>query len=290
MFLCYTFCAMRLFILTLVVTIFTQVGAQEATPHTAPSTAPERGSSISKLHTQQKASQAEATDPGTSPVSFANKCADCYSVEKPQTQTETEKAKAASLDDLTRRYMWATIIGVIGAWVGLGILIVQTIISRHTAQRQLRAYVFTNTSDILEGTIIDPPRIDKTNFPFVHVTIKNSGQTPAYDVISWLQIDVTVQTEERTLVVSTPIQRGSTINLGPGGTFTKFLWFHRPVTAPEISEIASGVRGVYAYGRIEYIDAFKVRRFTNFRLKYTGVFPPPPNSIFNFCESGNDAN
>ena len=71
---------------------------------------------------------------------------------------------------------------------------------------------------------------------------------------------------------------------------TKNLWFDRPLTATEIADIVAGGRGIYAYGRIEYTDAFERRRFTNFRLRYNGRFPPLANSIFNFCESGNNAN
>jgi hypothetical protein len=183
-----------------------------------------------------------------------------------------------------------TIIGVIGAWAGIVVLITQTIAAKNTAQRQLRAYLFLQTTDILEGSMLTPPSPARTNFPFVHASIKNSGQTPAYEIISWLQIAITGPSNENTLVLPLPMQRVSANNLGPASMFTKGLWFDRPLTAPEIADIATGARAIYAYGRIEYTDAFAVRRFTNFRLKYNGPFPPLPNSVFNFCESGNDLN
>jgi len=161
---------------------------------------------------------------------------------------------------------------------------------RESSERQLRAYVFPETVDILEGMMLQPPLLQKQNVPWVHMTIKNSGQTPAYDVVSWLQIAVVALEQENTLVFPTPMQQVSANNLGPGSMMTKGLWFDRPITAPEVQEIQSVQKGIYAYGRIEYRDAFGTNHFTNFRLRYNGKFPPLPNSIFNFCEGGNDAN
>ena len=77
--------------------------------------------------------------------------------------------------------------------------------------------------------------------------------------------------------------------LSAGGTFNKSLWFDRPLTPTEIADIANGVRAIYLYGRIEYQDAFKKRRFTNFRHHYMGQFPPLPDAIVNFSDEGNDA-
>jgi hypothetical protein len=221
----------------LLVTVFVQIGTQEVPPNTPPPAASEHGG-VRKLNTHHEADKPHTTNPTSAPVASINHCVPCSPVEKPQAQSEADKAKAASLDRLTRRYMWATMFGVIGAWVGLIILITQTLISRYTAQRQLRAYVFTETADILEGSMFTPPLPARTNFPWVHMTIKNSGQTPAYDIISWLQIAITMPANEGTLVVIPPIQRVSANNLGPGGTFAKNLWHDRPVTAPEIADIA----------------------------------------------------
>src|ERR1019366_7341629 len=78
--------------------------------------------------------------------------------------------------------------------------------------------------------------------------------------------------------------------LGPNCTFNKWLWYDRPLAANEIADMATGVRAVYVYGRIQYRDALEKVRFTNFRLHYVGQFPPPQSAIFNFSEKGNDAN
>jgi hypothetical protein len=56
----------------------------------------------------------------------------------------------------------------------------------------------------------------------------------------------------------------------------------------EISEIRSFKKAIYVHGRIEYEDAFKRKRFTNFRLVYAGQYPPPPSAVFSFCQEGNE--
>lgn len=62
------------------------------------------------------------------------------------------------------------------------------------------------------------------------------------------------------------------------------------LAANEIGDIATGNRAIYLYGEIDYRDIFGKHRFSNFRLRYLGQYPPPPQGgLFNFSESGNDA-
>jgi hypothetical protein len=154
--------------------------------------------------------------------------------------------------------------------------------------------VFPEGGGILDGTMLTPPIPDRANVPWVGLHVKNTGQTPAYRVLSWIQIAVIAPAVERTLTITPamprPVGPGSILNLGPGGSFSKNLWFDRPLTVPEIADIANNARAIYVYGRIEYQDAFGKSRFTNFRLRYNGAFPPVPNAIFNFSEGGNEAN
>jgi hypothetical protein len=157
-------------------------------------------------------------------------------------------------------------------------------------RRQLRAYVSPENVGILEGNMLSPPQPAKANVPGIGMLIKNSGQTPAYKVISWAQIEVIPVKDENNTLIVPPMQERFFNTLPAGGTFNKSLWFVRPLTANEITDIANGVRAIYLFGRVEYIDAFKKRRFTNFRLHYMGQFPPIPNAILNFSERGNDAN
>lgn len=182
----------------------------------------------------------------------------------------------------------------IAAWaVGIALLqflaLVSTIwVMIRSSRRQLRAYVLPEHGSISEGNMLNPPQPARANIPGVVMAIKNSGQTPAYNLISWMQITVIQEAHENTLVVP-PLVDQFPLTLGVNSSFTKSLWLDRALTPNEIAEIGNGKRGIYVYGRIEYQDAFKVKRFANFRLRYMGQFPPLPNAIFWFCASGNDA-
>jgi hypothetical protein len=157
-------------------------------------------------------------------------------------------------------------------------------------RRQLRAYVLGENAGISEGSTVTPPNPAYANIPGVGMLIKNGGQTPAYHVISSMYIAVILVAQEDVALVVPPIPQQFSLTLGSGSNFTKLLWFDRQLTAGEIADIATGTRAIYLYGRIQYRDAFKKARYTNFRLRYTGQFPPPPNAMFWFCDKGNDAN
>lgn len=154
--------------------------------------------------------------------------------------------------------------------------------------RQMRAYVLPDNASIWDGMTLDVPQPGRKGVPGVVLVIRNSGATPAYSVVSWAAIDVVDTRNEGTL--SAPLLQPQFSNtLAPQGTFTKALWFHRPLTDHEISDIATGIRGIYVYGRIEYRDVLEKERYSNFRVRYSGVYPAAKGSFFNFSEAGNDA-
>jgi hypothetical protein len=157
-----------------------------------------------------------------------------------------------------------------------------------TARRQLRAYVFPDNSGLVDGTMLTPPQPLRANVPLVYLTIRNSGQTPAYKVISSAKIDIG-PIENPQFEVPELVEMFS-MNLGIGGTMIKSLVFDRPLTAEEIANIANGSLAIYVHGRVEYQDVFKKKRFTNFRLHYFGQFPPLQGMIFYFSTKGNDTN
>jgi hypothetical protein len=158
-----------------------------------------------------------------------------------------------------------------------------------TSRRQLRAYVFPESAGLFEGTMATPPMPEHTNKPGIILNFKNSGQTPAYKVVSWAQIDVLPRDQEPRLIAP-PLVEQFTTNIGPGSVMPKTLWATRPLTPDEITEVLHTTKIIYVYGRIEYQDAFSRKRWTNFRLAYAGRFPPPPGVIFSVAEKGNDAN
>jgi hypothetical protein len=58
-------------------------------------------------------------------------------------------------------------------------------ITIRNGRRQPRAYLFPNDASIYEGMMMTPPLPAHTNEPGVVLNFKNSGQTPAYKIISW---------------------------------------------------------------------------------------------------------
>jgi hypothetical protein len=210
-----------------------------------------------------------------------------------QTPTQSDGARAEPKGYFSRLFspdnlpsIGLFIAGVVGIWVALMTLKHM----RESSERQLQAYVLPENASMIDGTMCVPPQPARANVPFVGMLIKNCGQTPAYKVISWADIAVIAVTDENTKLGIPPIPEKFSNTLGPGSIFNKTLWFDRPLAANEIADIAAGTRAIYLHGKIEYQDAFGKSRFTNFRLRYTGPFPPPANAIFNFSEKGNDAN
>ncbi len=233
-----------------------------------------------------------------------NQVLDYLSAAQVQGKTKEEQAKEDSLDSLARHYMWATIVGVIGAWIGLAVLIYQTIITRRTSQRQLRAYVLGDSSVIVNvanpvplypGQVLAQTDARITNTaagPGAFILIKNTGQTPAFKVLHWGYIcfreyPLTAALPARLPIVGTP----PTSVLGPGMTANKMLELNPPLTPAQINDLRNGTGAIYVYGEITYVDAFRQSRFANYRVMYhrmggaIGV-----STTLNFCEEGNDAN
>jgi hypothetical protein len=168
-------------------------------------------------------------------------------------------------------------------------LIATVMIMVRNGRRQLRAYVFVNDAGLYDGSVMVPPVAAHFNEPGVVINFKNSGQTPAYKVVSWGEVKVIEPSKEDTLV-HPKMQELFTSHIGAGTLMPKSMWFGRPLTPVEINEVHNNKLRIYFYGRIEYRDAFKMKRWTTFRYSYAGPFPAPAGVIFNVCEKGNSAN
>lgn len=171
--------------------------------------------------------------------------------------------------------------------------IAQFELTRRTAKRQLRAYVAMESASLVDGTKIDPPpHIDRTDQPGVVITVRNSGQTPARDVLHWAQLDVATVDREWAMNPPSALARISPSMISPQGTLTKGLWLDRQLSSTEKEGIRDGSRGIYLYGRIEYVDAFKRKRWATYRLRYSSSAWPPygNNASMTFCNEGNDSN
>ena len=91
--------------------------------------------------------------------------------------------------------------------------------------------------------------------------------------------------------ITTPLPPLSRCVIGPGGISNKSIWLDRALSIQEKTGIQSGMYAIFVYGRIEYTDAFGDKRWTIYRLKYSGSAWPPYNGSIgsmNFCDGGND--
>jgi len=279
------------------------MSVQEIPPNTPPSAATKNGGDISKFDRGQKPTKTYQDSPGSSPQVTPCQCTNPCSIQQPNAQTQEEKAKADSLDRLYRRYMWATILGVGVALVGVGALIYQTKVTRESSQRQLRAYVVQERGSIVNvanpipafrGEVIIPTGAEITNHavgPVASIQIKNTGQTPAFGVKHWAEICFRECPLKSELPVPVEIEPIPTSILGPGIISTKKRYLNNPLSATEIAELRAGKSAIYLYGEIRYVDAFKVKRVTKYRFMHNSFTGPiGVTTDLTFAEEGNEAN
>jgi hypothetical protein len=150
-------------------------------------------------------------------------------------------------------------------------LIATVAVMRRTAQRQLRAYV-----GVVRGELIN---IDGDDPIEATVIVKNSGQTPAREVVMWGGMAV------RGFPLRDPINppekgppRAQT--LAAGAEFYKteksFKTAKGEITPAHPQMLKEGTISIYVYGEITYRDVFKKKRHTTYRLFCGGGHP---NSI-----------
>jgi hypothetical protein len=156
-------------------------------------------------------------------------------------------------------------------------------VSRQSAEKQLRAYLWREAvQDSLD---------DFSNGGFsVHSTIKNSGQTPAYDVHTWSRLQALPQ-DTREFESAPKTVEGPRFVIHPGSDHT----FHTPT--PDMHEgdrndIHFGVKVLFVWGELRYRDAFNVDRRTRFRLFWMVHRRTPSGPRLGqwiYCDEGNDA-
>jgi hypothetical protein len=137
-------------------------------------------------------------------------------------------------------------------------------VAQDTAKRQLRAYVTVN------GVIRtkDPGDLNGEGFA-VLIDVKNSGQTPASDLLQWARIEI----REFPLETNLPIHclenppRGI---LPPETKNLAFPTFTRALTIIEENAVLANHTAVYVYGEVDYFDVFGDRHLTQFRFRCNG--------------------
>jgi hypothetical protein len=158
----------------------------------------------------------------------------------------------------------------------------------HTARAQLRAYILPTGVTITEGKFNNPPIMDTEGQLYAYVEWKNTGQTPAYKMVSWSEFQVTEPINEDKLIAP-KMESAYTRTLGAGATNNRGFWT-RKLTPSQIADVSAGVKIIYIYGRFEYTDVFNRPHYTDFRFHYSGVFPIKAGpAALNFGLKGNES-
>jgi hypothetical protein len=127
-----------------------------------------------------------------------------------------------------------------------------------TAERQLRAYVLVDTSDI---------RLRDGHTLEAFIFLKNFGQTPAYDVKSW--VDMRVAGPQR-LPFDQNLPFGFQTMIGPGGNFI-IGPDQISISAEVPDQIKTGTKVIFVWGEVSYRDTFGKRWIFRFYVRNSKI-------------------
>jgi len=137
----------------------------------------------------------------------------------------------------------------------------QLTLARESSERQLRAYV--TLKDAICHALVVGKKVT------VHLPMKNSGQTPAYAVRIWVNVEILKISSDPDL--AGPSHKDE--DEESAGVVSSGLELHTPASSDDplsqedFDAIERGEKAVYVHGRIDYIDVFKRACFTDFRLR-----------------------
>lgn len=153
-------------------------------------------------------------------------------------------------------------------------------VAQDTAQMQLRAYLNYD-----QATLFD----FETDCPFLQISIKNYGHTPAYEVRFRIGIGLVMAPTHRP--APPPLKEwqdfGVVAPQAPVVMQRTLINPSIPVSAKQ--SVKTGGAGVFVSGEIVYRDAFDNRRRTTFLCLYGGWAEIRPDGHLATCEEGNEA-
>jgi hypothetical protein len=175
----------------------------------------------------------------------------------------------------------------VGAYTVITYCLLQT--SQDTERRQLRAYVGASTGDSPTISSMYPPAL-----PSLTVYIKNTGQTPAYQVTHLSGAAVGPYPLPKTFDFSNTMQPDDLpepITVFPGRLegIAIEITSNRALSDDEINGLATGKnKRLYFWGTVTYQDAFSASRYTNFCFGYYAI--TTTGIRHDACERHNDSN
>jgi hypothetical protein len=151
-----------------------------------------------------------------------------------------------------------------------------------TATRQLRAYVFVAEAEIVGlGTLV----------PMVNITIRNTGQTPAYDVIMSAMAKAFNSEQVAVFDEAKPDENSSRFVFGPSAHGRRTVELAAFLGQPEQRTALQSRNGpiLFVWGVITYRDEFSADRETEFRLEIGGRHGWPADNRMSVSPHGNRA-
>jgi hypothetical protein len=107
---------------------------------------------------------------------------------------------------------------------------------------------------------LDCCRLGNKFFSKGYVTLKNFGQTPAYDHSCWIRIDVRDASQPPFDIVGKGLTKAI---IAPDGEANLPVHWG-PVSAQDLTDIRIEAKRIFVWGESNYIDAFRKSRFFKF--------------------------
>jgi hypothetical protein len=177
-----------------------------------------------------------------------------------------DKATVALSTISTAAFTGALVLATLALWLA----------GRRHSERELRAYISI--------TELGTEGFWPLSCPKTEAVIKNCGKTPAFDFKILVAFDLhKIPRDEFSLPKQIDQCRGT---IGPGVEITAGGISKKALTKEAYEGVIRGEGAAFFFGSIEYTDAFKKKRFTNFRYigKATGK-----GIDWEATESGNDS-
>lgn len=186
---------------------------------------------------------------------------------------------AALRQEKAATYVWLALLTAGLVLVALFQLLALTTFIAST-RRQQRAYVFASGAEIVE--------LEIGGAPIVQIEIKNSGQTPAYDLKHAWRCGMFDYPLQQKLLLPPHNDRAAWPHLGPGASTLARRAPEKQIATGSTVELPNRAMAFFVYGEIRYRDAFNRLRFTRYVFYHTGMPRLGPGQLIAY-EKGNDA-
>lgn len=154
--------------------------------------------------------------------------------------------------------------------------------ARETGVHQLRAYVAVES-----GSVQFFSRASTMTLAFA-ITVKNFGCTPAFNFKTCINVGVHDSFENAFENAPSPDPMRAHSILAPSQE--AHLYCNIIINEEQFMAVNQGKCKVFAFGRVEFIDVFRKKRFFIFRSQNRDIFIPNHCSDIQPCSSGYEAN